>query len=95
MDKTQKPQEINIKSKKVAVIVAHPDDETLWTGGTILCHPAWQLFIVCLCRADDLERAQKFKKVLKLIKAEGVIGNLDDGPEQIALDEKEIGNGSF
>jgi len=26
------------KSKTVAIIVAHPDDETLWAGGTILFH---------------------------------------------------------
>jgi len=31
---------MNIKnSKTVAIIVAHPDDETLWAGGTILNHP--------------------------------------------------------
>ena len=23
------------------MIVAHPDDETLWAGGTILKHPEW------------------------------------------------------
>ena len=42
--------------KAVAVIVAHPDDETLWAGGTILSHPSWQWFIVCLCRGSDKDR---------------------------------------
>jgi LmbE family N-acetylglucosaminyl deacetylase len=78
------------KSKVVAVVVAHPDDETLWAGGTILCHPEWHLFIACLCRASDRERAGKFHRVLKVLKAEGIMGDLDDGPEQKDLDEKEV-----
>ena len=43
----------NGKSKSVAVIVAHPDDETLWAGGTILNHPSWHWFVACLCRGND------------------------------------------
>jgi len=78
------------KSKSVAVIVAHPDDETLWTGGTILSHPSWNIFIVCLCRKSDTERALKFGNALKVFRAEGIMGDLDDGPEQKLLDEKEI-----
>jgi LmbE family N-acetylglucosaminyl deacetylase len=92
MDKTPESKKKHNKSKKVAVIVAHPDDETLWTGGSILCHPKWQCFIVCLCRASDTERAQKFYNALNVLKAQGVMGDLDDGPEQKALDEKEVEN---
>ena len=76
--------------KSVAVIVAHPDDETLWAGGTILSHPSWKWFIVCLCRESDTERAPRFYKALKVLKSEGIMGNLDDGPEQKPLDEKEV-----
>jgi LmbE family N-acetylglucosaminyl deacetylase len=76
--------------KSVAVIVAHPDDETLWAGGTILSHPSWKWFIVCLCRESDTERAPKFYKALKVLKSEGIMGDLDDGPEQKPLDEKEV-----
>ena len=72
-------------AKSVAVIVAHPDDETLWTGGTILSHPSWQWFIVCLCRGSDIDRAPRFYNALKVFKAEGIIGDLDDGPEQKPL----------
>lgn len=78
------------KSKSVAVIVAHPDDETLWAGGTILSHPSWNIFIVCLCRKSDAERALKFGNALKIFRAEGIMGNLDDGPEQKLLDENLI-----
>ena len=45
------------KPRSVAVIVAHPDDETLWAGGMILAHPLWDWLIVCLCRSSDTERA--------------------------------------
>jgi LmbE family N-acetylglucosaminyl deacetylase len=77
-------------TKKVAVIVAHPDDETLWAGGTILNHPSWNFFIACLCRGDDNERAPRYRNALKILKSEGVIGDLDDGPDQKPLDEKEV-----
>src|SRR5210317_1584331 len=79
-----------IKLKNVAVIVAHPDDETLWAGGTILSHPQWNCFIVSLCRKSDKERAPKLFKALKVLKSEGIMGDLEDGPEQIPLDEKEV-----
>lgn len=79
-----------IRSKSVAVIVAHPDDETLWAGGTILTHPSWECFIVCLCRRNDSERAPKFYEALKILKSEGIMGDLDDGPEQKPLEEEEV-----
>jgi LmbE family N-acetylglucosaminyl deacetylase len=78
------------QTKTVALIIAHPDDETLWAGGTILLNPTWKWFIVCLCRKDHAERAQKFYKALKVLKSEGIMGNLDDGPEQKPLEEKEV-----
>jgi LmbE family N-acetylglucosaminyl deacetylase len=76
--------------KTVALIVAHPDDETLWVGGTVLSHPFWRCFIVCLCRGDDTDRAPRFYEALKILKSEGIMGDLDDGPDQKPLDEKEV-----
>ena len=81
---------LDSNSKTVAVIVAHPDDETLWTGGTILNHPSWKCFIVCLSRVNDKDRSSKFYNALKILKSEGIMGDLDDGPEQIPLEENEI-----
>lgn len=80
------------KTKSVALIVAHPDDETLWAGGTILSHPEWDWFIVCLCRRSDKERASKYSKVVKIFKAKGIMGDLDDGPQQKPLDDSEVEN---
>ena len=76
--------------KSVAIIVAHPDDETLWAGGTILSNPTWQCFIVSLCRGNDSDRAPKFYKALKVLKSEGIMGDLDDEPEQKPLAESDI-----
>jgi len=76
--------------KSVAIIVAHPDDETLWAGGTILSHPSWDCFIVCLCRQSDKERATRFNNALKVLKAKGVMADLNDGPEQHPLKEQEV-----
>ena len=74
----------------VAVIVAHPDDETLWSGGTIMSHSFWDPFIVCICRASDSDRAPRFSEALVLLKAKGVMGDLDDGPGQQPLNEEEL-----
>jgi LmbE family N-acetylglucosaminyl deacetylase len=76
--------------KSVAIIIAHPDDEILWAGGTILSHPTWKCFIVCLCRGNDTDRAPKFVQSLKALNAEGIMGDLDDGPEQFPQDEDEV-----
>jgi LmbE family N-acetylglucosaminyl deacetylase len=79
-------------TKSVAIIVAHPDDETLWAGGTVLSHPSWKWYIVCLCRGNDKERAARFCNALKILRSEGTMGCMDDGPEQRPLDEKEVEN---
>lgn len=84
------PTKDNNISKTVGLIVAHPDDETLWAGGTILQHPSWKWFIGCLCRGSDPDRAPKFYKVLKVLKSEGNMGDLDDGPDQKVMDETEV-----
>jgi LmbE family N-acetylglucosaminyl deacetylase len=78
------------KTKSVAVIVAHPDDETLWSGGTILSQPSWRCFIITLCRAGDMDRAPKFRRALQAFAAEGTMGDVDDGPEQVPLDAQEL-----
>lgn len=77
-------------SKSVAIIVAHPDDETLWSGGTILNHPSWNWFIVSLCRGNDTERSEKFFKTLQILGCKGIMGNLDDGPNQNPLNKNEL-----
>lgn len=84
------PQKGYNKIRTVAVIAAHPDDETLWTGGTIFINRKWKWFVVCLCRANDPDRATKFYKALKIFKAEGIMGDLDDSPVLKPLSNKTV-----
>jgi len=73
-----------------AVIVAHPDDETLWAGGTILAHPGYNWFIAAMCRKNDPDRSPKFYLALQSYGATGDMADLDDGPEQIPLPNQDI-----
>ena len=73
-----------------AVIVAHPDDETLWAGGTLLMHPDSCWTVVALTRRDDPDRAPKFHKALEHYGAKGLMGDLDDGAEQKPLSTVEV-----
>lgn len=77
---------------RCAVIVAHPDDETLWAGGTILMHPDSQWTVVTLCRKSDPDRSAKFFRTLDSLQASGAMGDLDDGPEQTPLTNQEVQN---
>lgn len=76
--------------KTVAIIVAHPDDEVLWAGGIILNNPQWHYFIASLCRKNDGDRSSKFYNVLKILNAQGIMGNLNDEPEQKPLNAMEV-----
>ncbi len=68
-----------------AVIVAHPDDETLWTGGTILMNQRTRWTVITLCRKSDPDRSAKFSRAVEYLNASGQMADLDDGPEQTPL----------
>jgi LmbE family N-acetylglucosaminyl deacetylase len=78
------------KPVRAAVVVAHPDDETLWCGGTILAHADWRWTVVSLCRATDPDRAPRFFRALDALGASGAMADLDDGPDQTLLDPDEV-----
>ncbi|TFH18169.1 PIG-L family deacetylase [Candidatus Bathyarchaeota archaeon] len=78
------------KSLTVGVIVAHPDDETIWAGGLVLMNPDWRWHFISLCRGSDPDRAPRFIQAVHKLGGEGWIGDLDDGSEQTPLDEVKV-----
>ena len=76
--------------KDCVAIVAHPDDETIWAGGTMLLHPEARWTVVTVCRKSDEERAEKFFRAMEKYNATGLMGDMDDGPEQSPLVGREV-----
>jgi LmbE family N-acetylglucosaminyl deacetylase len=76
--------------QRAAVVIAHPDDETLWCGGYILAHPEIDWRIVTLCRASDPDRAPRFRRILEQLGAVGEMADLDDEPDQVPLPIEQI-----
>ena len=72
---------------RAMLIVAHPDDETLWAGGLILMHPHWRWGVVSVSRGDDPDRSARFSIAMRKLGCEGFIGVLNDGPEQAPLSD--------
>ena len=68
----------DIAKKRALVIVAHPDDETIWIGGTLLRLKDVKWTIFCLCRGDDPVRGPRFKKACEYYNAHGLISDLED-----------------
>jgi len=66
------------KNSKALVIVAHPDDETIWMGGLIMRNPQVEWMIMSTCRASDTDRAPKFARVCAVYKAHALIEDMDD-----------------
>jgi LmbE family N-acetylglucosaminyl deacetylase len=71
---------------KACVIVAHPDDETLWAGGTVLARSEYSWTVLTVCRRSDPDRAPRFFKAVERLGAKGLMADLDDGPDQRPLD---------
>ena len=66
-------------NKKVLIAVAHPDDETIWMGGTLLKNKVrWNTRIISLCRRDDEDRAPKFKKICDIYNSKSFMSDLED-----------------
>lgn len=65
----------NASKYKKLMIVAHPDDETLWGGANLFKD---RYFVVCLTNGFNLKRANDFKKLLKFTNNSGIILNYPD-----------------
>ncbi|MBQ6622420.1 MAG: PIG-L family deacetylase [Mogibacterium sp.] len=65
----------SIDSCTKLMIVAHPDDETLWGGGHMM---SGDWFIVCLTNGDNKIRSKEYENVMKFTKNHGIILNYPD-----------------
>ncbi len=83
-------ESVTLEKAKVVVLVAHPDDETLWAGGTLLMNGGWKTFVGTLCRAGDENRAPKFLRALDRLGAKGAMADMDDEPSQVPLGAEQV-----
>lgn len=68
----------------ILVVVAHPDDESLWFGGTLLRLAAAgrsPLTIVSLTNASNAVRAREFGEACRRLRARGEMFDLPDGEQ--------------
>lgn len=66
---------LNLKDVDNLMIVAHPDDETLWGGGHLI---QGNYLVVCLTNGDDPVRKRDFMNVLEVSKDKGLILSYPD-----------------
>ena len=81
---------LNISNYKNLMIVAHPDDETLWGGANLIKE---NYFVVCITNGYNLERSNEFKNILKFTKNGGIILNYPDLQDSIKDDWTLVQNG--
>ena len=67
--------QIDINSYQNIMIVAHPDDETIW-GGMHLIKDKY--LVICLTNGDNKTRAKEFNDVIKQTKGTGIILDYPD-----------------
>jgi LmbE family N-acetylglucosaminyl deacetylase len=60
------------KNVNALVLVAHPDDETLFCGGTMLTYPSWNWTIICVTMKLKTQRPKEFAKAISLYRDSGV-----------------------
>lgn len=57
---------------KAAIVVAHPDDETIWMGGTLLVHKDWYWKLYIATHNKDDDRGKELINAISQFKSQGV-----------------------
>lgn len=68
-------QNIHTEESQRLMIVAHPDDETIFGGNELSKHP---YFVICITNGDNKKRREEFEEVLKKTNNDGVILSFPD-----------------
>jgi len=80
----------NASQYRKLMIVAHPDDETLWGGANLFKD---RYFVICLTNGFNLKRANDFRELLKFTNNSGIILNYPDLQDNIRDDWSEVRTG--
>ena len=78
------------------LIVAHPDDDTIFCGGTMLTYPDWYWTVVCMTEKKGSVRYDEFHKAMEAYRGYGVninschILGQDDIEQGKRITEKDI-----
>ena len=68
---------------RAALVVAHPDDESLWGAGIVLNNKAWWTVICCSIPRIDPVRAYKFFGACDVLRATGrLLPVVESSPDQ-------------
>lgn len=65
------------------MIVAHPDDETLWGGANLFKD---RYFVVCFTKGFNLKRANDLRELLKFTNSSSIILNYPDSQDKFRND---------
>ena len=72
-------REREVRQASRLMVVAHPDDETFWGGGTLAAGSDWA--VICLTHADNRVRRRAFRRAMKVLGAPSIILDLPDRKE--------------
>jgi len=78
--------------RRGAIVVAHPDDESLWCGGLMARYPARWTVICCSVPRTDPIRAYKFFRACEVLGAKARLLPFPEGTNDLRhLDEIDLG----
>lgn len=72
-------REREVRAASRLMVVAHPDDETFWGGGTLAVGSDWG--VICLTHAGNRLRRRAFRRAMRVLGTPSIILDLPDRKE--------------